>query len=425
MGYKLNEIVNMDETAVNYASGVKYQYICSGLSRATQHLNVDDKPRLTALITVAANGCQLPGFFILKHGKSSHDEPDQTGMRVISNLHKEVGFRKEDGWTEQVWEKIIVEPESKSYVTHRVRYIFHRDNFHVITSQVNAWNDQIRMLMYVDKLCLWMDNFKVHATDANLNNMILNGIYPAFYPENMTDKLQVCDSVVNALIKSTLKKLRASITYEAMQQSRSSFDSLSPEQQCDYVLQIPKPKISDALQSVIQLINPCGPFHTNKFMKSVQDCFVSTGCAPIDGDLSKGFRKYQGHDDAIPITSVHMPSVPERTKICTNSTFQTSESIVAKFRTIKSESSDELPESIPSSQIMSNGKGMLDDIIADYEDNEEIDPTFDENDIEQDDYDDDEYLSEGDDFYFEELVDENSDNELIRNYQLHCQRDDI
>ena len=114
-------------------------------------MHTDDKPRITALITILANGCQLPGFFILKHSKSSYDAPDQTSMRVIPNLQARTPeFGILNGWTEMEWDKTIVDPSTDNVVRHFVRYLYNRDTHHVITSQCNAWNDEVRMLMYLD-----------------------------------------------------------------------------------------------------------------------------------------------------------------------------------------------------------------------------------------------------------------------------------
>jgi hypothetical protein len=79
---------------------------------------------------------------------------------------------------------------------------------HVITSQVKAWNDTIRMAMLIDlilephsrkvgKLFLWMDNCGPHKTPC------LNQLYAeantnvGLFPPNMTASLQVLDLVVN------------------------------------------------------------------------------------------------------------------------------------------------------------------------------------------------------------------------------------
>ena len=68
------------------------------------------------------------------------------------------------------------EPEDSQQV-HKVRYLKHRESGCIITSQFKAWNDTVRMAMYIDlilkplaekqggKFFLWMDNVSSHKVD--------------------------------------------------------------------------------------------------------------------------------------------------------------------------------------------------------------------------------------------------------------------
>ena len=153
-------------------------------------------------------------------------------MRVIPNLHKSVGFTIDDGWDMFTWERKMTvsgekrgeeseddevddaetdstnkkrkkkgknknkkknkksqentastednveddEPEDGQQI-HKVRYLKHRDSGCIITSQFKAWNDTVRMAMYIDlilkplaekqggKFFLWMDNVSSHKVD--------------------------------------------------------------------------------------------------------------------------------------------------------------------------------------------------------------------------------------------------------------------
>jgi hypothetical protein len=89
MGFRLDEIANMDETAINWGIGPTHVFCPSDAERGEQN-PTDDKARVTGVVTVLATGEFLPMFFILKHSKSSLVEPDQTNMTVIK-LHAPTG----------------------------------------------------------------------------------------------------------------------------------------------------------------------------------------------------------------------------------------------------------------------------------------------------------------------------------------------
>lgn len=55
--------------------------------------------RITAVVAVSGNGEFVPLFIIIKHSVSSDDRPDQSGMRVIQDLHKKnEGFGDDNNW---------------------------------------------------------------------------------------------------------------------------------------------------------------------------------------------------------------------------------------------------------------------------------------------------------------------------------------
>ena len=127
---------------------------------------------------VNGEGRFAPLMIIIKHSVSSKARPDQTGMRVIPNLHKQPGFGVADGWQLHTWSADLNLSETKSGPpvnrTHRVHYLINTLTGHVITSQ---HNDQVRMRMWLElvvvpllrrdgKLLLWMDNCSLHKTDS-------------------------------------------------------------------------------------------------------------------------------------------------------------------------------------------------------------------------------------------------------------------
>ena len=87
-------------------------------------------------------------MLIIKHSQSSEAKPDQTKMKVISELFKKEGFRAEDGWVKDIWEKSLTIKGVNAL--HRCTYIRHTVTGHVITSQCKAWNDTTRMVMYFE-----------------------------------------------------------------------------------------------------------------------------------------------------------------------------------------------------------------------------------------------------------------------------------
>jgi len=204
-GYLPHQIVNLDETAVNWGLGPTHVYCAQNADRGEQEIT-DEKARVTAILMVAANGEFLPIFYIFKHSKSSENSPDQTRMSVITSLQKKQGFKQENGWELYIWERMMtIKNKQKISITsqHRVRYLKHRVTGHIITSQYKAWNDSIRMAMCIDlilkpesekrgnKLFLWQDNFSAHKTSCLDSIYSEANIETDYLPPNMTYILQV------------------------------------------------------------------------------------------------------------------------------------------------------------------------------------------------------------------------------------------
>ena len=102
--------------------------------------------RITAVVAVSGSGVLLPPIIIIKHSISPEIRPDQSGMRVITDLYKKNdGFGKNHGWDLILWEKELC--ISSITALHECYYIINEKNGEVITSQYKAWNDSIRMIM--------------------------------------------------------------------------------------------------------------------------------------------------------------------------------------------------------------------------------------------------------------------------------------
>jgi hypothetical protein len=225
---------NMDETGLNWCSGPKYIFVPGDQSRAL-NIGIDnDKYRITAALTVNANGRSAPLFMIIRHSVSSEAKPDQTTMRTVKNLfEKNDGYGKKHGWELKTWVRTLeIYNKAKKLIKaeHRVNYLIHTGNTDhkatgdVITSQHKAWNDTVRMCMWLDlimapikkdtKMLLWMDNCGSHLTLAVVKVMEEIEIDLALYPKNMTGIMQVLDLVVNGPVKAHTRTLRANRLYD-------------------------------------------------------------------------------------------------------------------------------------------------------------------------------------------------------------------
>ena len=182
---------NFDETAFTYSIGPSHIFCPSDQQRATKIGISNTKLRITAVIAVNAVGDFAPLMLILKHSVSSEKRSDQTRMRVIPELFTKDGFKAEDGWEKLVWEKTL----TIKGVTdrHSCTYFRHTVTHHIITSQVKAWNDTTRMVMWFEvvmkpikerlgKLMIWCDNCGSHKTSSVKDVIAETNIDVAFLP---------------------------------------------------------------------------------------------------------------------------------------------------------------------------------------------------------------------------------------------------
>ena len=120
-------------------------------------------------------------------------------------------------------------------------YIIHSVTGEVITSQYKAWNDTVRMIMWLEtivaplkarlgKLLIWFDNCGCHKT-ALVDSVIKSlQVHIACLPPKMTGVLQVLDLVVNGPLKAHSRKLRGSRIVACFQKfaERYHLESLKP-----------------------------------------------------------------------------------------------------------------------------------------------------------------------------------------------------
>ena len=148
-GHTKDTTINMDETAFTYAIGPEYMYCPPDQNRA-QNIGIPNTMlRITAVVAVSGNGNFVPLFIIIKHSVSSADRPDQTNMRVIKDMYnKNEGFGVDDNWELIKWSKELTIKGVTN--THACYYIINSVTGHVISSQYKAWNDTIRMIMWLE-----------------------------------------------------------------------------------------------------------------------------------------------------------------------------------------------------------------------------------------------------------------------------------
>jgi hypothetical protein len=259
---------------------------------------------------VNEDGDFAPLFFIIRHSVSSATKPDQSGMKVIQDLHKrDDGFGLSNGWKLEKRSKELTIYNKKKVpekATHIVWYIIHETTRNVITSQYKAWNDTVRMCMWLElvmmpiqkrdgKLLLWMDNCGCHKTFAVEELMAALEMDVASLPPNMTHILQVLDLVVNGPLKAHTRNLRAFRIVKYFKGFRIEYlenDKLPLENRKKMKFAPPKPTMVEGIQDLTNLFE--GDFKLDKFKQSIARSFVNTGTAP--SPLDDSFKEHNSND---------------------------------------------------------------------------------------------------------------------------------
>ena len=292
-GHTKDTTINMDETAFTYAIGPEYMYCPPDQCRA-QNIGIPNTMlRITAVVAVTGNGEFLPLFIIIKHSASSEDRPDQSTMRVIKDMYiKNKGFGESDGWKLIKWTKELTIKGVTNI--HACYYIIHKDTGHVITSQYKAWNDTVRMIMWLEtvikpmkerlgKLMIWFDNCGCHKTSMVDEVISELGVQIACLPPNMTGVLQVLDLVVNGPLKAHTRNLRGARIVESFQAFSKVYAEEMKKDVHERTVPVFKPPKPEMLQGITDLFDLFAKgFKENKFVQGVKRSFINTGCVPID-----------------------------------------------------------------------------------------------------------------------------------------------
>ena len=304
------QIWNMDETGYTWAIGPEYAYVGTDARRAEGEQS-DDKMRITLAIAGNSIGIFMPLFIILKHTVSSEEKPDQTGMKVIQHLHRRnTGFGVADGWELKIWERRLTIKNRKNETStenHKCWYIINTTTGHVITSQVKAWNDTVRMAMLIDLIWLpirqrdggmivWMDNCGSHKTQAIVDLLQYHDISVAMFPPNMTAFLQMLDLVVNGPIKQHTRFKRANAIVEAFKLYQVAYNAecVKTDVEGRKIIHFrpPKPIMEQCIKDMLSLFVEGGQFTVEKFRSSMRATMIKTGCCPRDDKTDRVFEKY-------------------------------------------------------------------------------------------------------------------------------------
>ena len=294
---------NFDETAFTWAIGPSYMY-CPGNQQRASNIGISNtKLRITAVIAVNALGEFAPLMLIIKHSVSSEKRPDQSGMTVIKEFFKKPGFTANDGWELKLWGKVLT--INNITAQHKVIYMIHKESGHVITSQVKAWNDSVRMILWFEvvmlplkeklgKMLLWCDNCGSHKTSVVKDVIEEIGIDVAFLPPNMTSELQVLDLVVNGPLKAHIRTRRANRLCKAFQEYkiiRADDNTLDKDKRLNPNFDPPKPTMIEGVQDLILLFK--SQFNEEKLKSCINRTFIRTGTLTIEGSAPASFFQHK------------------------------------------------------------------------------------------------------------------------------------
>lgn len=316
----------MDETAYTWAIGPTHLYVPGNQQRASNLGIANTKLRLTAVITVGANGDFAPLMVIIKHSVSSLVRPDQSGMRVIPNLFKRPEFGSGNGWELKLWIKTMQIADKME--DHKCWYMIHQHTNHVITSQHKAWNDQVRMIMWIEliivplkiergKLLIWFDNCGCHKTQIVKQSFVENGIDVTFLPPNMTAILQVLDLVVNGPLKSHVRQLRAKRIVRSFKEYLVSYNNDLEKLEAERESPTFTPPEPDMVQAIIDLFQLFERgFKEDSFKNGIKSSFIKTGTIATRINESDDYKFVQYNTNSI--TGTMKSVVPLGTKFISN-----------------------------------------------------------------------------------------------------------
>ena len=145
-----------------------------------------------------------------------------------------------------------------------------------------AWNDQVRMIMWLElimvpmrvrlgKLLIWFDNCGCHKTSIVQRYIEDSDIGVAYLPPNMTAVLQVLDLVVNGPLKSHVRQLRAKRIVRSFKEflvlHRKNLEKIETERE-NLTFTPPVPKQIQAIVDLFKLFE--NDFKEEKFKDGIK-----------------------------------------------------------------------------------------------------------------------------------------------------------
>ena len=206
-------------------------------------------------------------------------------------MEKNDGFGERNGWDLILWKKQLT--INGVTADHSCFYIINKYTGEAITSQSKAWNDTVRMIMWLEiivqplkeklgKLLIWFDNCGCHKTDVVEQVIDDLQIHVACLPPNMTGILQVLDLVVNGPLKAHSRKLRGARVVACFEEYAKLYSIESqkrPEDRISLLFHPPKPCMLQGINDLFELF--ANGFKDPKFMAGIVRSFISTGCLQL------------------------------------------------------------------------------------------------------------------------------------------------
>lgn len=307
--FRLEDIVNADETGIFFGARPKWQYVPPETERATVP-DGREKERFTALMWGTAAGEMGPPFLIIKNSTGGADQSKST---VLDDKHlgKHTGFRDSDGWELRTWSKTMtLKVKNKMETnTYSRNYLFNAATCMVVTANPTAWMDSVTMSMWAEvqlspwaelkkrRILLVMDNCGPHSVPAVEATFSAAGITVEKLPPNMTAQLQVMDLVVNGPLKAAIRSERCKQLFHLFQSWKERCQSLLDAGE-KLLPNFDPPRVSQ-VDGMITLIE-CwkGRMRSPTFVDGLKRAFVHVGLAP-EGDPPM-YRNYTGRISYLP-----------------------------------------------------------------------------------------------------------------------------
>ena len=233
-----NQIVNADETADYFCQTSKYVYVPVGETRAAVP-NMDNSNRVTAHLSVTGGGEMLPAFIILRN---SVNKPDSSKSRISHSAAMKVSAAMiDEGGTMEPpkllqWCKTIRVSRKGTVILERyvIPYAVLPDGT-IITANYKAWMNTAYAVMWIElvlkpererrgKLALIWDNCGAHKSEAVIQALDDANVDVFLLPPNTTDRFQVCDVVVNGMLKAKLRSLRSVYMVDSFRDWKAAYE---------------------------------------------------------------------------------------------------------------------------------------------------------------------------------------------------------